>query len=266
MKKSAIIRIVIYSLLTLVLVSLLGTALALHAGVKSAWNLVQREDLSFQEVLDLDDDIEEKLEEKLDEAVEEDDDWENDGGKAHYMEAQQGKTVNVPAEGISSIEIQWVSGDLTVVPGDVEEIILEETETDQPMIYSVHNGKLVVKFSQKLGKKFNFGFADKMDAKNLTITVPQAWAGEELEIQSVSADVEVRDLQLQEIEYQGVSGKCNLENCKVGEMSVQTVSGNETISGQVGELECESVSADCDLTLTNVPGRSPWRVSPAAYS
>ena len=65
--------------------------------------------------------------------------------------------------------------------------------------------------------------------------------------------MEVRDLSLEDLEFQGVSGKFDLENCKIGELSMETVSGKVTMNGQVREVECESVSANCELELTNVP-------------
>ena len=163
-----------------------------------------------------------------------------------------GEVITVDASVIDEIQVDWVAGDVQLLPGEVTEIEIQETVSDKPLVYSMKEGKLRIQFCEEIiGVKFGKNL--RMPDKDLTITVPADWVGEELEIHSVSADVEVRDLSLEELEFQGVSGKFDLQNCKIGELSMETVSGKVTMNGQVREVECESVSANCELVLTNVP-------------
>lgn len=224
MKKSAIIRIVIYSLLALLLVGLLGSAMIVHAN--RSWDGLA----NMAGVLVLDDDDDTRS----------------------YKTPAMGEKISVNAKIIRKISVEWVRGDLTVETGDVDSIQLQESGTEEPMVYSVKGDELKVRFSKRQ-HGISFGRGWNPPSKDLTITVPEDWVGHELEIESVSADVYVRDLSLDEFDYSGVSGKGEIENCQVGEISMDTVSGDITFSGSIWELDCESVSADCDLTVTNVP-------------
>ena len=83
MKQSAIIRIVIYSLVILLLVGLLAGGLALHAGVKGVWNFI-RNDSGIQAA------VEEEIREEWENALQNDD-------QSYYMEAEQGAPISVAA-------------------------------------------------------------------------------------------------------------------------------------------------------------------------
>ena len=233
MKKSAMIRIVVYSLLILLLVGILAAGMAFHRNF--GWNGVGR---ILSEEMDLD--VVDGDEEYLDEE------------DLEKFTASQDQKISLEAGQIHEILVEWVAGEVRILPGDTGAIEIQETESKKPLVYSVKNGKLKIQFCEEiLGMKFGTGL--RMPSKDLTITVPADWAGEELEIHSVSADVEIRELSLEELEFQGVSGRCDLQDCMIGELSLETVSGRVSMSGQVRELECESVSADCELVLTNVP-------------
>lgn len=226
MKKSAITRIVIYSVLIVLLVGLLGTALAFHHGF--GWYGAAR---LISEEMELDE-------------------WDDEDAEA--VHASQGQKISLNAASVQEIQVDWVAGDVQILPGEVTELQIQETASDRPLVYSLKEGKLKIQFCEEIiGMKFGANL--RMPSKDLTITVPADWAGEELEIHSVSADVEVSELSLEELEFQGVSGRFDIQNCKIGELSMETVSGKVTMNGQVREVECESVSANCELELTNVP-------------
>ncbi len=227
MKSSAITRIVIYSLLVVLLTGLLGSALVVHA--YGNWGLFGL----------MDDDR--------------DDDY-DDEDAASFVTAENGEKISVDAKEIRKIEVEWVSGEVTVEPGDVDSIQIQETQTDEPLRYSVKGDTLEILFCRP-SIRIGWGWNRKLAAKDLTITVPKEWDGSELEIESVNADVLIRDLKVQKLDYSGVSGKGTLENCQVGKLEAETVSGNVKLSGSIRELECSSVSADCDLVVTNVPDK-----------
>ena len=219
-------KIILYSVLVILVIGLLVAALSIH--IHSRWRDLMHAVEGDQEISFFFDD--------------EDD----------FLTPVSGEPVLIGAEDVSEILVEWISGDVHVAAGDVEKIRLQENGSGEPLQYVVKNGELEVRFSKKI-KGISWSASDNLPSKDLTITVPKGWSGRELEVHSVSADVEVRDLQLAEVTYQGVSGKCRIENARVDEMTVQTVSGDVTVNGEIWELECEGVSADCDLTVTNVP-------------
>lgn len=227
MRQSAIVRIIIYSLLILLLVGLLISGLALTYGWRGIAGLVADE-------LDLDE-VRDGLRKPQD---------------SSYVTAEQGSILSLDPAQVQEIEVDWISGDILIEHGAVEKIELNETVTDKPMVYALEDGKLVIKFCQDMRKP---KLTANMESKALSITLPEGWMGKQVEVQSVSADVTLRNLKLSEAEYQGVSGEYRMEDCKIGELSVETVSGNVKVRGEIQELECEGVSADCDLILHNVP-------------
>ena len=241
MKKSAITRIVIYSVLTLLLIGLLASALVIHkrAGLHELTSVIQasEEFPDFDEEFHLGEDIfaDDDDDDDDDEFDEDDDDdeWHEDmmGSEASEQkenaasqEAAPGEMISIPGENISQIVVDWVSGSVTVVPGDVDAIKLQESGGKEPMVYGVKGSRLEIKFSRNL-KKVSFG-VNNIKSKDLTVTVPREWIGEKLLIHSVSADVEIRDLSLGEVEYQGVSGRLMLENASLNELSLETVPGS----------------------------------------
>ena len=225
MKKSAVTRIVIYSVLIALLAGLLGTALAFHH--QFGWHGIRR--IIGGEM-----------------------DMEFDSDGTEIIRADQGQKISLEAASVREIQVEWVAGDVQILPGDTAGIEIQETASEKPLVYSLREGKLKIQFCEEtIGMKFGVNL--RMPSKDLTITVPADWAGQELEIHSVSADVEVRELSLEEVEFQGVSGRFDLKNCKINELSMETVSGKVTMDGQVQKVDCESVSADCELVLANVP-------------
>ena len=159
--------------------------------------------------------------------------------------------IEIPADGISRLRIDWVVGNVTLETGDIDQIRICETQSKKELEHVERDGELLIRYSDD-----TFTSMLKMHSKNgkdLTVTVPASWEGQKLELQVVSANVTIRDLRIRDMDYDGVSGKLNAENCQLGQVSMQTVSGNVSVSGTVEELECESVSADCSLFLTNVP-------------
>ena len=162
-------------------------------------------------------------------------------------------TASVAADEVQKISIDWVAGSITLVPGDTEEIVFQETyNPDRPMIWEVGGGELEIQYAD-----YALNALDRLDAKNfkkdLTITVPRDWTSRKLEINAASSNVEVRDLQVEDVEINCVSGRSRLENCVSREVSLMTVSGDVRFTGSLEKLECSAVSADCTLRLDKTP-------------
>lgn len=164
---------------------------------------------------------------------------------------------SVNAQQVKNIQVEWVAGSITVVPGDTKEITFSETvhsEKAKPMVWEHKGDTLHIQFCEPtFHVGINIGTTVNMDSKDLVITVPKEWVCNELSIDSVSANVDVSDLVCDSIELTNVSGKCEFTNCQTDALSLETVSGGIEYRGGLNRLNCESVSADCVIYAMSHP-------------
>ena len=229
MKTNAIIRIILFSLVILVLASILVGGIALR-------EYGYRLRLGTKEVSPLS----------------------TDPSELHTVDRNHDS--HSPAQHVSGkideLSIDWASGTITIRPGDTDEILYEETgdfDSAYAMVAKVSGSKLTIQYC-KDGSflKGGFSFGGSLH-KDLTITVPKDWVCRELEINVASADLDIRELTMQEFDFDGASGKCTLTDCAVGELSLDTASGDVTFSGTLDTLDCDSASAKLQLELRNAP-------------
>ena len=163
-----------------------------------------------------------------------------------------GGTASVSPDQVRNLNIEWVSGSITIQPGDTNVILIRESGNfpeDDHMVWHQSGNTLTVQFCKakiSMGIDFNF-------SKDLVITVPRNWQCEDLDISSVSAKIEVSDLITDEIDLENVSGNCTFENCNTDEMTVETVSGNVSYNGTLNVMDCNTVSANCTLVTKGTP-------------
>lgn len=163
---------------------------------------------------------------------------------------------SVSADQIRDIEIQWVSGSITIEKGDTENIQFSETsglDEDQKLVWKQSGDRLIIQFSKPTSFSIiSFGsFSDF--SKDLVVTVPNDWVCDELDIDSVSARIDVTAIQANEIDLVNVSGSCSFESCVARQFISETVSGSVYYEGQLDELDFNTVSADCTAALSNSP-------------
>lgn len=164
----------------------------------------------------------------------------------------------VSAEEIRNIEIEWVAGSITIHPVENTELItISESGND--------NEKYIMEYRQK-GSTLKIQYCDDditfpsfgisisdIVSKDLVVTVPMGWICDTLEIDTASACVDVNDLTIHEFNFDGASGVCSIMNCNVDEIDLDTASGNITFEGTLDMLDCDAASANCRVTVTNVP-------------
>ena len=121
------------------------------------------------------------------------------------------------------------------------------------MLWKVRDGKLAIQYAEDM--KISLGLQLNLEdfSKDLIIEVPLDWTCNELEIAAASATVEINDLNIREMEFDGASGTCEFENCTVEKLDLDTASGDVRFTGSLQQLDCDAVSADISLELTNVP-------------
>lgn len=211
MKASAIIRIILLSLLILILASILIGVLTFHDFLGSGRLVAMF-------------------------------------GEVEGIVASEG---SVSAEEIKNLEINWVSGDVTIVRADVTDISFREDaglkEKDQ-MVWSQKGDKLVIHSSRY---KVQLGTSK---SKDLVITIPMDYNINNLTISTVSANFSADSLTANTVSINAVSGECDFSgNNTFGDMNVDTVSGDVTFNGILRELTCEGVSANFRGFFTETP-------------
>lgn len=214
MKRNAIVRIILYSLI----ICMLSTFLVMGIGI----NLYQFVPFSSK------------------------------GDEISMIQGVSGSKGSVNADEIEVIEIEWIAGFISISTDTTDQISFQETEVNysDQMVWEQSGNTLKIKFK----KKPNSIFGIKSNVKKaLNITVPEKWTGKRLTINSVSAPMEISDITVCDVILDNVSGVCTFNNCIVQNAQLNTVSGTLTYSGILDFLTCSSVSAECHTSLFNTP-------------
>ena len=170
---------------------------------------------------------------------------------------QTGSVGSADPAAIREIKIEWISGSVTVEPGDVQEITFSESgaATDQyKMVWKQSDDKLTIQFC-KDSNVVGFGLHFGDGSKDLTVTVPRGWVCDSLELDTASTDLTVRDMIIREVEIDSASGTAKFENCTISSLDVDTASGDVTFTGSLSELDFDAASASFTGVLENVPDR-----------
>lgn len=170
---------------------------------------------------------------------------------------QTGSVGSADPAAIREIKIEWISGSVTVEPGDVQEITFLESGngTDKyEMVWKQSGDELVIQYS-KGSSTAGFGLHFGNGSKDLTITVPRGWVCDSLELDTASTDLTVRDMIIREVEIDSANGTAKFENCTVSSLDVDTASGDVTFTGSLSELDFDAASASFTGVLENVPDR-----------
>lgn len=261
MKENAVIRIIIFSIVIVLLMGLLG------AGILFQWipirNYEQHANIDTQSISKNPTSGNSHTNDKnhtnnaagdLDDHVEDVDDM-DDYAEDNLIGGTVASVGSVPYTQVSELEIQWVAGSITIVPGDTDQIEFSETaNADKPMIWKLVGDKLVIQFCEGW-RAMNFGFRVNDLTKDLVVTVPRDWCPRQIQVDAVSAEVNMSDLNVMEIEVDSVSGVCNLQNCVVDDLSLDSVSGNIDFTGSIGEVNCNTVSGSCNIVTDRIPDK-----------
>ena len=155
-------------------------------------------------------------------------------------------------EPINAVEVDWVSGkiEISVYDGETTEISENEiSDEDYKLRYKVENGRLTV-HSEKSG--FSFGIISR-PKKELTIKIPREYAEnlKEIKISSTSADISLNGLTVSgSAETDTVSGRVTAENLNTASLECDTVSGDVKASGAIEAFDLSSTSGAAEITTT----------------
>jgi hypothetical protein len=187
----------------------------------------------------------------------------------------------VAASGIQKIKIDWVAGSINLRVGSSDEIVFSETSyrdltERQKMRYTVSDsGVLQIHYCENLDNIFDWFRLDaNMPAKNLTLEVPASLIGQlsKLEIDSVSANIDLSgvygketdlstvsggirctDVAPNELDLSSTSGSIVCENSTAAMLDMENVSGSVRAEGEFDRIDVESVSGSVNLALATAP-------------
>ena len=149
-----------------------------------------------------------------------------------------------------SIKVNWTNGKINIESYDGEDTVISETEVaekENKLRWRVEDGVLKI---QQMAAGMRFGLK-KTPKKTLTVKIPSS-AAEKLKsvnTDSVSAEVNIIGVGASgKIEIDTVSGGANLKNIKTEKLYIDTVSGSIKAAGEFTELESDSVSGDVTVS------------------
>lgn len=158
---------------------------------------------------------------------------------------------------ITSIDLDWVAGDVYIQTGDVSEITVREYgengenavfDSSDVMRYKTSGTKLYIRFRSP-GRYQNL-------RKKLYITLPDDLSQTiDLNVNTVSANISIdgQDLLYSDnVDIETVSGDVTLSlDCK--DLDINSVSGEINLSGSVKDADIETVSSNIGVSLSSNP-------------
>lgn len=149
-----------------------------------------------------------------------------------------------------SIKVNWTNGKINIEAYDGEDTVISETEVaekENKLRWRVEDGVLKI---QQMAAGMRFGLK-KTPKKTLTVKIPSS-AAEKLKsvnTDSVSAEVNIIGVAASDkIEIDTVSGGADLKNIRTEKLDIDTVSGSIKAAGEFTELESDSVSGDVTVS------------------
>ena len=166
-------------------------------------------------------------------------------------EYRESNTYTISADGIDAVQIDWVSGDVTIKIGETDQIVFSESGAglaeETALRYAVQGSTLGIHYCD------NQNFVNiNLPSKQLTVILPATLAANlrEISVGTVSADVTIDDpaFHMEKLDVETVSGNLNAVLDFAGKMELETVSGNLSVNGAISEFEANSNSGFLSVT------------------
>lgn len=144
---------------------------------------------------------------------------------------------SVEKDDIRSINIDWVAGDITVIPydGDAIEFIeyaQVELNEDEVLLYKTTGTTLLIKY-----RRNNIGIFGNLPPKKLEVFIPSDLADslDDFIVDCVSSTVSIKSISSGIFKLDSVSGDAKLLNISSDEISLESTSGNIELKDSAGE-------------------------------
>lgn len=214
-KKSAVIRIVCYSVVVILL------AVLLIMGISGRWN---NGFFSFNLI-----------------------------GGSYYSDADkyQAGSAEIDGNAVTDLDVDWMDGQVNIEVYDGNTVKISEKsskklEEKEQLHYYNKNGRLMIQYRESSRKVLNFGGYDYN--KELTIKIPAKTAEEMgyIGVDTVSSDIRITGISGDKFNIDTTSGSVELNRCKASQIFVDTTSG---------DLSCTGVSAEKEFNADTVSGK-----------
>ncbi len=157
----------------------------------------------------------------------------------------------VEADNINSLNVDWVSGEISITPYDgtnikITEYARRELDEKEKLAYNVSGNTLNIEYTENA---LNFNLL----TKKLEVFVPQELADKinRLFVNATSAELTVSSFTVQELEIHETSGTSDLTNIQSDTAGIYSVSGEINLTGlKTSQLTMSTVSGE--VTLSDV--------------
>lgn len=177
----------------------------------------------------------------------------------HYDMYTEGSEAVFDTSDIRKIDISWIGGSVAVETGEPgSQISISEKTNDSfdgEMRYRVSGDTLYIRFSHRLYWWTVFGGGSWGLIKDLTVTLPADYSAEDIDIETVSADIRIGGdgaVNCGGFDIESVSGSVYLGGSSQttgASVSVETVSGGITLNKCSGEnIDLKAVSGKIDVS------------------
>lgn len=163
---------------------------------------------------------------------------------------------SVPASAVHNLEIEWASGEITIEAQETDSINFTETGNvpeGSEMVYELNGDTLTIRYSKP---RLQIGFFST-PSKQLTITVPNNWRCDNLNIDTAATDITAYNLNAYAVDLDSASGTCHFNECNITELDADTASGNIYYNGKLQKLDCDAASAD----ITGIFSEAPQQIN-----
>lgn len=153
----------------------------------------------------------------------------------------------IPANGITEISVDWISSDIDIQYYDGETISIVEPEQSDPnysLRYRIDANELKIKFC-KSGLKIK-----RPENKKLTLRLPDGLYLAELDVDSVSSNLNINKINTNELNFDTVSGKITATG-NFADIDINGVSGNADIITYTVPKNIDSDTVSGDFSITN---------------
>jgi DUF4097 and DUF4098 domain-containing protein YvlB len=154
---------------------------------------------------------------------------------------------------VKDLNINWVSGNLTVKYHDNDTVIIQESSADtitdkDRLMWKLSGNELYI---QEFKPRF---FSSNNVTKDLVVYLPRSTALDELAIEVVSSRICLEDIKTHDTDITTVNGTLNAKACTFAELDIDNVSASITLDGCASNsTSIDTVSGDLLLKLTGTP-------------
>ncbi len=152
------------------------------------------------------------------------------------------------ASQIDEVEVEWVSGDITITESENDTISFDETsnkalEHDEQLGYRIDGRKLII---VQTDQNYWFGSAP---SKDLQLSLPSMLY--KLNLETVSADVTMTgDFTIHEVDMESVSARLDIDELSCNEISLESVSGRMDLTvGKTAPKQIDVSAVSANVTI-----------------